>query len=1305
MTEKTKEFLQKLKDSGNWNDNYDYSKVEYINRETPIFVFDELEFEHKINQPINFLKKGELTSLTLIDKNGYFIQKAKEVHGNKYDYSKVNYINSKTNVVITCKDHGDFEQEATSHLSGRGCKKCGIDNIINKNSYNTEYFIKKANEVHGNKYDYSKTIYVKANKKITIICKKHGEFKQRPSDHLKGQNCSKCSGGVKYDIEYFIQKAKEIHGNKYDYSKTVYIKQGVKVLITDEYGFEHLQNPSSHLQGCKLSIESVVNKNDYFIYKSKQTHDNKYDYSKLEYKNANTKVKIICPEHGIFEQNPSDHLNGKNCRKCSGVYKINTNEFISKAKEIHGDKYDYSKVEYINTDIKVLIFCSIHGTFEQTPYHHINRKQGCNKCSKLLNLSNTDEFIIKAKEIHGDKYDYSKIEYIGSDKNVKIICQVHGLFEQRPATHLRGSGCNTCSNGFTKKFKINLINQLEFSDLLTMDPFEIYTIIGQGKLPVDFGTLANTDANSEERIVSLRELKKQLEIETDEDLETELENITTQTVDDSINEFIEIDDVDIEIIGNTKDKKMLPIMNINNDLHSLDNKLYASMDEEAFESLVQYKLRKLWNNILNKEITVKELSNQTGGKYFTMVKELFLKEHKEVINYKPANGYSFKKDGVLKQPNLMQKLTVQRLLKNKCYGNWSGTGAGKTLSFIVASRTIDSRLTVLIALNSTVNQLCKDIKSVYPDSKCFTEYEKGQVFDRNNFNYLVLNYEKFQQTKSEELFQSLTNNNQIDFVVIDEVHNAKQTEEGSEFESIRRGVMTRLLGRIREANENLYVLAMSATPVVNNLYEAKSLLTLMTGLEYDDLNTRKTLPNALKTFQQLILNGLRYVPKYDIEMSELTGHNMSNLNIDGSHLLNKLLETPQNNYIDSEKLLLEDKLTAIKQYLKKGVIIYTYFTTDFINKIEKYVSDLGYSVGTYTGDESIKFRENNLKRFISGDLDILIGSRPIGTGVDGLQDVCKRMIILTLPWTDSEYTQLKGRIYRQGSKFKDVEIIIPQVRIELGEGEFWSWDVQRLNLIKNKKTLADAAVDGIVPSKILPSKQTMFRKSQESLQRWKDRINENNIISSNRQKIQIELYPEVNSEEREQRINSELSEFHRRGKICHSSTMHKEFSDNPDSWNRYHALRNSRMESWEEIPYEYIATKITDIRDVVSDFGCGLNLFRNCIPNNEVYSFDHVAIDDTVFACDMRNTNLKDESIDVAVFSLALWGTNSEEYIKEAYRVLRRKGMIYIAEPSKDFETPEKQQEFVNLIKEKGFQQVGEVENRGKFIYLTGIKI
>lgn len=116
-----------------------------------------------------------------------FIQKTKEVHGDKYDYSKTKYINRVSKVIITCKKHGNFEQEAASHLRGANCFKC--NGAIKKT---TNDFIKTANKVHGNKYNYNKVEYIRATDKVTIICSLHGEFKQNPKAHLYGQSCLEC---------------------------------------------------------------------------------------------------------------------------------------------------------------------------------------------------------------------------------------------------------------------------------------------------------------------------------------------------------------------------------------------------------------------------------------------------------------------------------------------------------------------------------------------------------------------------------------------------------------------------------------------------------------------------------------------------------------------------------------------------------------------------------------------------------------------------------------------------------------------------------------------------------------------------------------------------------------------------------------------------------------------------------------------------------------------------------------------------------------------------------------------------------
>jgi len=124
---------------------------------------------------------------------------------------------------------------------------------------------------------------------------------------------------------------------------------------------------------------------------------------------------------------------------------LTTQEFIEKAKEIHGDKYDYSKVDYINTKTKVIIICKIHGEFIQKPNNHISNKYGCSKCGRTKLLTK-EEFIEKAKEVHGDKYDYSKVDYINTKTKVIIICKIHGEFKQIPHSHLINHGCSKCVN-------------------------------------------------------------------------------------------------------------------------------------------------------------------------------------------------------------------------------------------------------------------------------------------------------------------------------------------------------------------------------------------------------------------------------------------------------------------------------------------------------------------------------------------------------------------------------------------------------------------------------------------------------------------------------------------------------------------------------------------------------------------------------------------------------------------------------------------------------------------------------------------
>lgn len=392
-----------------------------------------------------------------------FLKKARDLYGDAYEYNIDTYVNSKTKMEIICPKHGSFWMTPSHHIQGQKCPRC-------KGLYKTtEEFIKEAREAHGDKYDYSKTEYNGSHNKVCIICPKHGEFWQMAKDHLRGQGCSKCGADEMWKkrgrvtTEDFIEKAMKVHGDKYDYSKVNYKKSNIKVcIICPEHG-EFMITPNNHLNGhgcpkCKGWGKTTED----LIKEFKSVHGDAYDYSKVEYKTMKTKVCIICPKHGEFWQLPYVHLKGQGCDKCgdekiSQKLSLTKEEFIEKAKAVHGDKYDYSKVEYKNNQSKVCIICPEHGEFWQIPNNHI-RGEMCPKCASHRSYAYTlDEFIEKAREVHGDKYDYSKAEYVNGDTPIKIICPIHGEFAQKPSLHLQGCGCKKChDNRMEREWRLTL---------------------------------------------------------------------------------------------------------------------------------------------------------------------------------------------------------------------------------------------------------------------------------------------------------------------------------------------------------------------------------------------------------------------------------------------------------------------------------------------------------------------------------------------------------------------------------------------------------------------------------------------------------------------------------------------------------------------------------------------------------------------------------------------------------------------------------------------------------------------------------
>ena len=336
--------------------------------------------------------------MTKEEKFERFKLKAVKVHKGYYIYDKVDYLDSTKKVCIICPLHGEFWQTPAAHVRGEHCPLCANKKRGDTFRGSKDNFILEARKTHGNKYDYSKVEYVSAMKPVEIICKEHGSFWQIPMLHIKGQGCPKCVGRYQTNDEV-IERMKKSHPNEdYDYSKVEFTKMHNKVCIVchkkDSEGNEHgefWQTPAKHIvgRGCPKCGNERKNANRKITVVKFKERGNElfkgfYDYQYVNFNDLHDKVKIICPVHGEFEQYACDHLNGHGCPKCAVEdSKLKTNDFIKRSNEIHGNKYDYSKVKCNGTKNKVCIICPEHGEFWQTVESHL-KGCGCPKCGKII---------------------------------------------------------------------------------------------------------------------------------------------------------------------------------------------------------------------------------------------------------------------------------------------------------------------------------------------------------------------------------------------------------------------------------------------------------------------------------------------------------------------------------------------------------------------------------------------------------------------------------------------------------------------------------------------------------------------------------------------------------------------------------------------------------------------------------------------------------------------------------------------------------------------------------------------------------
>ena len=442
-------------------------------------------------------------------------------------------------------------------------------------------------------------------------------------------------------------------------------------------------------------------------------------------------------------------------------------------------------------------------------------------------------------------------------------------------------------------------------------------------------------------------------------------------------------------------------------------------------------------------------------------KETLLKELEKMDIPTPSISIDF---------TMMQKLFAYWVKEKHYYGNWSGTGVGKTYSFILASRVIDSHLTVVIGTNSTTHQLASEITGLYDDS--VAEVYDGVLpdFDMTKHNYLIFNYEKGQQKYSQKLFDSVLNKYKVDYIVFDEVQLVKQN--GKTCTSRRRNFQTFRDNAVERYKS--YVSVLTATPYTNSIKEVISILTLMTGDNYGDVKTKNILKNTFVVKNLLNSLGIRASTEARNIEGKVVVENTHIDEIEGDEkTFSSFKSSMACGPLAIYQSVLQDKLEYIyfNDKIKKGElsILYTQFTDGIVDPTKDFLTSVGFKVCEYTGEvkDTEPFTDKDGKvnwEGVRDNYDIILASKPIAVGVDGLQKVCNNLVILSLPWTHADYTQLVGRIKRKKSNFDHVDVCIPVVRFP--QANMVGYDDKVWNSIENKGVYSEACLNGEFPKEV-----------------------------------------------------------------------------------------------------------------------------------------------------------------------------------------------------------------------------------------------
>jgi hypothetical protein len=854
--------------------------------------------------------------------------------------------------------------------------------------------------------------------------------------------------------------------------------------------------------------------------------------------------------------------------------------------------------------------------------------------------------------------------------------------------------------GFTPAQLVVVLQQAGFNNLPYDEGKDLYLALTTGLLlPQELITWSKGDKSEPCVLAGEPELKGEPVIltSTPEDVELEMARNFGECEEDDSAHFDQKRDSQPD-----ETSQLLPplaLMDPSDQLRFLDAEIFASADDEAIEALISMGLHQLWAKAYlgaDQATQVATACHQFHPKrpWSKRLQQLFLKQYSAAAGLELPKGFNYRVDGQLVEPRLMQRHVASIALERRRLLVMSDMGTGKSLAAQLAVMADGAQRLLVVAINSCVNQWVYDFRYRWEgntvkllDLAAIRSSADGDrpVTPSGKRAIWIIPSHLLSLMKDEEI-AGVVDALRPEGVILDEIHVFKQREGADE--SQRRQQTIKLLTTASELSPQLMVLGLSGTVITNSLSEGRTLLELVMGEERQDLPTGRGIAKAMRMHQALMANGIRQrgdnnfpfvVERPEVDASDL---------VEDVQLA--LQHPPRLRPFQVEKVLIHARLPAVVAAIDGPTVVVTQYVQGFIKPLRAALERAGHRVGVHTGEEKfpVSGHTNAVEAFKAGDLDVLLASiSTVSTGVDGLQSVSSNLVIASMPWTASDYLQLIARLARYGQD-KTVRVVIPTTYINYIDEEIgpahWSFCSYRAGIIACKQRLMDAVMDGLVPE----SEEITEAKAGQQLVKWLERLNSKGALVRPCRPIRVPLVFDTEEEETKARARfGSWSSCNGRWNSQSSDKLHKRLQANPEEWELYHTELDSLRKEWDVDPLEEAINHCMKSQGlVIGDFGCGTARLADEMQDRHiVHSFDHIAINDKVIACDIASgVPLPDASLDLAIFSLSLMGPNWKEQLVEARRCLKPTGqvLIWTAASGKDAA------EFSSAVESAGFKVV-----------------